>query len=259
MTGDRLKDSVAVVTGGSTGIGYGCAAVLGRAGVHVVITARTEADGKQAEAELTGLGLSVIYMPQDVALEADWERVTSETLQRLGRLDFLINNAGISHLSPIEETPAEDLMALVRVNLIGAYYGFKHCVPLIVEAYDKRGYPGMVVDISSILSRIGQDGASAYCSTKGGMAGLNRAYGRMLAGQEHKIQVKSLLPGYTMTPQVDKAIGRDSPLVDQLAQTIPLRRWAEPEEVGETLLMMLDPLIQLEDREVIADGGCLAS
>ena len=80
----------------------------------------------------------------------------------------------------------------------------------------------MAVNISSMLSRIGQDGASAYCSTKGGMAGLNKAYERMLMGQEHKIQVKSLLPGYTMTPQVDKAIGRDSPLVNQLAQTIPL-------------------------------------
>ena len=259
MTGNRLRGSVAIVTGGSTGIGYGCALALGRAGVRVVITARTEADGRQAEAEFVGLGLSVAYMPQDVGAEADWERITGETLERFGRLDFLVNNAGISHLSPIEETPAETLMLLVRVNLIGAYYGLKHCLPLIAESYGERGFPGMAVNISSILSRTGQDGASAYCATKGGMAGLNRAYERMLAGQTHSVQVKSLLPGYTMTPQVDKAIGRDSPLVNQLADTIALRRWAEPAEIGETLLLMLDPAIRLEDREVLADGGFLAS
>ena len=259
MIGERLKDCTAIVTGGSTGIGYGCAQVLGSAGVRVVITARTEADGRQAEADFRALGLNVVYLPQDVSLEADWERVTKETVERFGRLDFLINNAGISFLSPIEETPAETLMSIVRVNLIGAWYGLKHCVPLISEAYEQRGFPGMAVNVSSVLSRIGQDGASAYCSAKGGMAGLNRAYERMLAGQEHRVQVKSLLPGYTMTPQVDKAIGRDSPLVDQIGQTIPLRRWAEPEEMGEALLMMLDPAIQFADTEVLVDGGFLAS
>ena len=259
MLEERLRDCVVIVTGGSTGIGYGCARVLGRAGLHVVITARTEADGRQAEAGLAGLGSSVVYMPQDVAARADWERVARATLNRFGRLDFLVNNAGISHLSPIEETAAETLMSLVRVNLVGAYHGLQTCVPLIAESYSRRGFPGMAVNMSSVLSRIGQDGASAYCATKGGMAGLNQAYERMLAGQEHKVQVKSLLPGYTMTGQVDKVIGRDSPLVRQLAETIPLRRWAEPEEVGETLLMMFDPAIQLEDREVLADGGFLAS
>ena len=259
MTADRLQGCVAIVTGGSTGIGYGCAQVLGNAGVHVVITARTEADGRQAEADFRALGLSVVYMPQDVSSEADWERVTKDTVQRFGRLDFLINNAGISALGPIEETPAETLMSIVRVNLIGAWYGLKHCVPLISESYGQRGFPGMAVNISSVLSRIGQDGASAYCSAKGGMAGLNRAYERMLAGQEHRVQVKSLLPGYTMTPQVDKAIGRDSPLVDQIGQTIPLRRWAEPEEIGDALMLMLDPAVQLADVEVLADGGFLAS
>ena len=259
MLGDRLKGSVAIVTGGSTGIGYGCAEALARAGAHVVITARTEADGRQAEADCTGQGLSVVYRPQDVGLEADWHRVARDTLKRFGRLDFLINNAGIAHLAPIEETSAETLMSLLRVNLIGAYYGLKHCLRPIVAAYDKRGFPGMVVNMSSVLSRIAQDGASAYCAAKGGIAGLTRAYGRRLAGQAHKIQVKSLLPGYTMTPQVDKAIGRDSPLVNQIAQTIPLRRWAKPQEMGETLLLMLDPALRLEDREVLADGGFLAS
>lgn len=259
MTGSRLKGCVAVVTGGSTGIGYGCAQVLGAAGLHVVITARTEADGMQAEKELRGRGSSVVYLPQDVGSPADWERVAGATVERFGRLDFLINNAGISHLGPIEETSAETLMSLVRVNLIGAYYGLKYCVPLIDQGYERRGFAGMAVNVSSILSRIGQDGASAYCSTKGGMAGLNKAYERMLAGQPHRVQVKSLLPGYTMTPQVDKTIGRDAPLVNELSQTIPLRRWAEPEEIGETLLMMIDPAIQLEDREVLVDGGFLAS
>ena len=259
MTGKRLAGCVALVTGGSTGIGHGCAEALGRAGVRVVITARTEADGRRAEAEFIALGLEVAYLPQDVASEADWKRITGTTVRRFGRLDFLVNNAGISHLSPIEETPAETLMSLLRVNLIGAWYGLKHCVPLIIDAYGKRGFPGLAVNISSILSRIGQDGASAYCAAKGGMAGLNKAYERMLAGQEHKVQVKSLLPGYTLTPQVDKALGRGSPLVHQLAQTIPLRRWAEPDEIGRTLLLMLDPAIQLEDDEVLADGGFLAS
>ena len=259
MTGGRLQGCVAIVTGGSTGIGFGCAEVLGGAEMRVVITARTSADGRQAEADLRKRGLDVFYQQQDVANEADWERVTGETIERFGRLDFLVNNAGIAHLSPIEETSADTLMSLVRVNLIGPMFGLKHCVPLIVDAYGQRGFPGMAVNISSILSRVGQDGASAYCATKGGMAGLNRAYERMLAGKEHQVQVKSLLPGYTMTPQVDKAIGRDSPLVEQLAGTIPLRRWAEPEEIGEVLLMMLDPAIRLEDSEVLADGGFLAN
>ncbi|MCZ0942264.1 MAG: SDR family NAD(P)-dependent oxidoreductase, partial [Gammaproteobacteria bacterium] len=87
MTGNRLKGCVAIVTGGSTGIGYGCAKALGGAGVRVVITARTEADGRQAEADFTELGFDVAYLPQDVGSEADWERITGETLKRFGRLD----------------------------------------------------------------------------------------------------------------------------------------------------------------------------
>ncbi len=259
MLVNRLKNCVALITGGSTGIGYGCARVLGCAGMHVVITARTEVDGRQAEADLRETGISALYLRQDVASEADWGPVTQVTIKRFGRLDFLINNAGISHLSPIEETTAEALMSIVRVNLIGAFYGVKYCVPVIAEAYEQRGFPGMVVNISSVLSRIGQDGASAYCSAKGGMAGLNRAYERRLAGRAHRVRVKSLLPGYTMTPQVDKAIGRNSPLIERIGQTIPLRRWAEPEEIGEALLMMLDPSVQLGDSEVLVDGGFLAS
>ena len=259
MAESRLSKCVALVTGGSTGIGYGCAQVLGGAGLRVVITARTETDGRQAEKALREAGVDVLYLRQDVASEADWGRVAQRIVERFGRLDFLVNNAGISFLSPIEDTPAETLLSVVRVNLIGAYYGLKHCVPLIADGYGERGFPGMAVNISSVLSRIGQEGASAYCAAKGGMAGMNGAYERMLAGQAHKVQVKSLLPGYTMTPQVDKAIGRDSPLIEQIGQTIPLRRWAEPEEIGEVLLMMLDPAIELLDSEVLVDGGFLAS
>ncbi|MFN3233192.1 MAG: SDR family NAD(P)-dependent oxidoreductase [Alphaproteobacteria bacterium] len=254
-----MDGCVAIVTGGSTGIGYGCAEAMAAAGCTVILTARTEADGQKAEADLKALGLPVAYMRQDVSSEDDWKRLLGEVDAKYGRLDFLINNAGISQLFPIEETTAESLKTLVSVNLTGAYYGVKHAAPAIIAAYDQRGFPGMIVNVSSVLSRIGQAGAVAYCATKGGMAGMNQVYERLLVDQKDKVQIKSILPGYTMTPQVDKAIGRDSPLVTELAQTIPLRRWGEPEETADALMMMLNPAIALEDMEVLVDGGFLAS
>ncbi len=259
MPQDFMDGCVAIVTGGSTGIGYGCAEAMAAAGCTVVLTARTEADGKKAEADLKAEGLPVVYVRQDVASEEDWLRVLGEVEDRFGRLDFLINNAGISQLFPIEETTAESLKTLIGVNLTGAYYGVKHAVPHIIAGHDKRGFPGMVVNVSSVLSRIGQAGAVAYCASKGGMAGMNQVYEKLLADQSDKVQVKSILPGYTMTPQVDKAIGRDSPLVTELAETIPLRRWGEPEEIADALIMMLNPAVPLTDMEVLVDGGFLGS
>lgn len=259
MANKFLNECVALVTGGSTGIGFSCAEAIGHAGAQVVLTARTEADGRKAEDALNAQGLDVIFLPQDVAVEGDWARICREIDARFGRLDFLINNAGIAHLSPIEETSAETALGVVGVNLIGAYYGLVHAVPAILDAADKRAFPGMVVNISSVLSRIGQEGIIGYGAAKGGMAGMNVAFDRELRDQRDAIRVMSLLPGYTMTPQVDKAMGRDAPLVVELAQKIALRRWAEPEEVAATLMMMLDPDIDMMDTEVLVDGGFLAS
>lgn len=259
MNDDFLNGCVALVTGGSTGIGYACAEAMARGGCKVVITARTEVDGIEAEKTLRDQGYDVLFLPQDVSREEDWLRVLRDLDAQYGRLDFLINNAGISGLSPIDETTAEALCTIVGVNLTGAYYGLVHGIPAIINAAEARGFPGKIVNVSSVLSRIGQEGTTAYGATKGAMAGMNVAFERELKDQRDKIRVMSLLPGYTMTPQVDKALGRDDPLVTQLAEGIPLRRWAEPEEMAAGLLMMLDPAIDMTDPELLVDGGFLAS
>ena len=259
MMDDVLNGCVALVTGGSTGIGYACAEAMARAGCKVVITARTQADGIEAEKTLRDQGYDVLFLQQDVSREDDWLRVLHDLEAQYGRLDFLINNAGISALSPIDETTAESLCTIIGVNLTGAYYGLVHGIPLILKSAEARGFPGKIVNVSSILSRIGQEGTTAYGAAKGGMAGMNVAFERELHDQRDKIRVMSLLPGYTMTPQVDKALGREDPLVTQLAQGVPLRRWAEPEEMAAGLMMMLDPRIDITDTEVLVDGGFLAS
>ena len=132
MMDDVLNGCVALVTGGSTGIGYACAEAMARAGCKVVITARTQADGIEAEKTLRDQGYDVLFLQQDVSREDDWLRVLHDLEAQYGRLDFLINNAGISALSPIDETTAESLCTIIGVNLIGAYYGLVHGIPLIL-------------------------------------------------------------------------------------------------------------------------------
>ncbi|MDX1581918.1 MAG: SDR family oxidoreductase, partial [Alphaproteobacteria bacterium] len=239
MGNDLLQGCVAIVTGGSTGIGFECCRALGEAGAIVILTARTEADGEKAEKELRDEGLHVRFMQQDVSSLSSWQQLCSDINHEYDRLDFLVNNAGISMLTPLEEMTPDAFLNIYRINLLGQWYGLKTCTPHILASAEKRGFPGAVVNMSSMLSRIGQAGAIAYCAAKGGLTDLTVAAEEHWAKDKDKIRFRAILPGYTMTPQVEKAVGREAPLVAELAAKVPLRRWGEAEEIARALMMIV--------------------
>ncbi len=163
---DRMKDKVAVVTGAALGLGAATAQMLARAGAQVVVTDIKDVEGEAVAQGITGDGNEAIYLNHDVAEESAWERVIAVTLERLGRLDVLVNNAGVAWGGPPEEETLGRWRTLMSINLDGVFLGTKHAIRAM-----KRNDPsgGAIVNVSSIEGLVGDPNLGAYNASKGGV------------------------------------------------------------------------------------------
>lgn len=190
----RHFDKVTLITGGSRGIGAGCAHVFVEAGASVVICARGEEAGKAVATELTDKGPGRCHFePCDVSKPEDIQRLVEQTVQLYGRLDCLINNAGWhpDH-HPIDDFSIADFENLLRLNLISYFAACKYALPYLRETH------GSIINISSLVGSIGQEWAITYAATKGGITAMTKA----LAVDEarHGVRVNSIAPGVIATP-----------------------------------------------------------
>ena len=144
---ERLKDKVAIVTGAALGLGAATAQMLAREGAKVVLTDIKDAEGKAVAQAITEGGGEAIYLKHDVAEESAWERVMAATLEQFGRLDVLVNNAGVAWGGPPEEETLEHWRTLMSINLDGVFLGTKHAI-LTMKRNDPTG--GNIINISSI-------------------------------------------------------------------------------------------------------------
>lgn len=184
----RLKDKVAIVTGGGQGIGRGISLMFAREGAKVTIAQRTAEKLEQTRKDIEELGGEVLAIPTDVGKEDQVEHMIQATRERFGGLDILVNNAGVGLRAPVDEVTVEDYQRLMDTNLKGMYFGCHYGVPLLKE----RG-GGAIINISSVHGVDGSPLNTVYAATKGGIIGCTRALAAELA--PFFIRVNTISPG----------------------------------------------------------------
>lgn len=199
ISGLRYKDKVTIVTGGSKGIGKGCVEVFVKNGSNVVFCARGEAEGLEVEKAMNAMGPGeATFVQCDMSKEEDIKQLIDETVKKYGRIDCLINNAGVHppH-KPIDEFSSDDFHSLLNLNLVSYFSASKFALPHL------RKTEGNIINDSSLVAKLGQMGAVTYVSTKGAIDAMTRA----LAVDEAKynVRVNSFSPGNVWTPLWDNA------------------------------------------------------
>ncbi|MGH8540962.1 MAG: SDR family NAD(P)-dependent oxidoreductase [Stenotrophobium sp.] len=243
----RLKDKVAVITGGARGMGAATVRVFAAEGAKVVIADVLDADGEKLAQELKG---QAIFVHHDVTDEASWQNLIAKTKAAFGEIDALVNNAGVLLFRTIADTQKSDFEKVISVNLLGTFLGTR-----MVGAQMVARKRGSIINISSADGMKGANGLGAYCSSKWGIRGLTRVAAMEFGHQG--VRVNSVHPG-----GIDTAMG--NPYAEPKADVnkrytmVPLQRVGEPEEVARTSLFLAsDESSYLCGAEIAVDGGML--
>ncbi len=222
---------VAVVTGGSRGIGKAVALNLSQKGAAVALLARNLATCRQAAAQIEERGGRALAFSVHIENLPEVERAVREVIAHFGRLDFLINNAGVNRDALILRMGKEDWDTVLEVNLTGAF----NCIKSAVRQLTKQRQ-GKIINISSIVGLTGNPGQANYAASKAGLIGLTKTLARELAGRG--ITVNAVAPGFIETDMTDKLPRK---VKDDLLNRIPLRRFGQPEEVAQAVSYLLSP------------------
>ena len=216
-----MDGRAALITGGSSGIGLAIGRALGKDGYRLTVSARRPEKLEDAVKALTDEGLETLGVPANMADEAQIKQVVDAHRERYGRLDVLINNAGVGIGSPIAEAETKKLDMQLDVNLRGVYLTLRECIPMLKEAGAEHR-KALVVNTASIAGVSGQAWLAAYSATKAGVIGLSQAAHGELAGDG--IQVTAFAPGFVDTPMTDWAKGQidveDMIRPDDLAEAV---------------------------------------
>jgi NAD(P)-dependent dehydrogenase (short-subunit alcohol dehydrogenase family) len=250
-----LTDRVAIVTGGSSGIGRGIALALASAGARVVVadldesppTGETESTVERIAAE----GGDVRYVETDVSVSADVETLVSATVDAYGGLDVLVNNAGVSHDGTVEETTPETWRRVLDVNLTGVYHGVHHAMPLLRESPAPR-----VINVASQLAFVGRPRKPAYLASKGGVVALTRQLAVDYA--DVPVLVNAICPGVVRTELTREALAESESRAYFESETL-LPYLGEPEDIGAMAAFLASDLGRyITGQCLVVDGGYTA-
>jgi len=253
----RVDGKVALVTGGASGLGAESARRLAREGARVVLTDIAAEAGQALADEIAAAGGAGAFLQQDVTDEARWSEVVETVMGRFGRLDVLVNSAGVgSGGQPILQATLEGWRRITSINLDGTFLGVKAVAPAMVAAGR-----GSIINLSSILGKVGLAGASAYCASKGGVALLTKAVALELAPLG--VRVNSVHPGFIETPMVLNAL-RDSENENAMRDLIISRhaigRLGVPREIADAIIFLAsDESSFMTGSELVVDGGYTAA
>ncbi len=256
-----LEERVALITGAAGGIGLQVALDLGRSGARLALSDRPGPALDAAVATLGAAGLEVLAVPCDVTREAELNGAVDAAAARWGRLDVLVNNAGLQHVAPIEEFPAEKFELLLKVMLVAPFLAIKRAFPIM-----RRQRWGRVVNVASVNGLVGFAGKAGYNSAKHGLIGLTRV--AALEGAPHGITVNALCPGYVDTPLVrnqladlarTRGVALERVLEEVIFPLVPQRRLLSVEEVGAAVLYLCGELAGgVTGVPLVVDGGYTA-
>ncbi|HEX5586356.1 MAG TPA: glucose 1-dehydrogenase [Acidimicrobiia bacterium] len=249
-----LNGKVAIVTGGNSGIGRAIALALAEAGADIVIDYVAHPDATDAlEHEIAALGARAIGVEADVSNVADLQRLIDATVEQFGRLDIMVNNAGIETRTSVLDTTEAQYEQVLDINLKSAFFGTQ----LAAKQMIAQGDGGRIINITSVHEDWPMPGNTAYCLSKGGMRMLTRTAGVELG--PHGILVVGVGPGAVETP-INVSTMNDPEKMKVLDTAIPLGRMAKSSEIGVVVAFLAgDAASYLTATTVFADGGIMHS
>ena len=248
----RVAGKVVVITGAASGLGAESARRLAAEGARLVLT---DLNAEAGEALAADLGERAHFMLHDVTDEAAWAAVAAEAVSRFGGLHGLVNSAGVAGGMPLLEMTYADWRRVLSINLDGTFLGLRACAPAMAQ-----GGGGSIVNLSSILGKVGQPGAAHYCASKGGVLMLTKA--AALEWAPAAIRVNSVHPGYIETPMVTGALQASengNEMRDLIISRHPLGRLGRPREIADAVVFLIsDEASFMTGAELVVDGGYTA-
>jgi 3-hydroxybutyrate dehydrogenase len=256
-----VKNKVVFITGAARGIGFEIGKTFAGNGARVVITDMDEAGAEQAAAALRDQGFTAMGLKCNVTDEDELKQALEQAYEEYGSIDVLINNAGLQHVSPLEDFPKEKFELLISVMLTAPFAAIKQVFPIM-----KKQKSGRIINMASINGLVGFAGKAAYNSAKHGVIGLTKV--AALEGAEHGITVNAVCPGYVDTPLVrnqlaDLAATRQVPLErvleDVIYPLVPQKRLLSVDEVAQYVLFLSgDHAKGITGQACVIDGGYTA-
>ena len=247
-----LQDKVAIVTGGNSGIGKAIVLELAKQGARIIIDYIVDPEATKAlERQISQSGGQAVGVEADVSKLADLHKLVDAAVSTFGRVDIMVNNAGIQTHTSVLDTSEEQYERVMGTNLKSAFFGTQIAARQMI----KQGGGGRIINISSVHEEWPAPGNAAYCLAKGGMRMLTRTTGLELAA--HNIRVVGVGPGAVATP-MNRGIINDPAKLAELNTAIPLGRMARPEEIaGVVAFLAGDDATYLTATTIFADGGIM--
>lgn len=246
----RLREKVALITGGASGLGRETAILFAKEGAKVVITDINEEMAKEVIEIIQSNDGEALFIKHDVAVEEEWKSVIQTTLQTYDKLNVVVNCAGIGTFATIEDTTFELWHKVISINLDGPFLGTKYGI----EAMKKTGQRGSIINVSSIASMVGDPGLVAYGASKGGVDQLSKSAALFCAKEGLNIRVNTVHPAYIQTPLMANVED-----VEYVKSLLPVGHFGEPIDVANGILYLAsDESKFTTGSQLLIDGGYCA-
>src|SRR6266404_8022140 len=251
MNNQKFAGKVALVTGGTSGIGKATAIALAGAGAKVVLTGRREKEGAQVVAEIKKLGGDAAFVRGDIAKDADVKAMVDFTVERFGRLDIAFNNAGVEWKGPVDQATEAEYRRIFDINVWGVLNSMRHEIPVML----KNG-GGAIVNTSSVAGHVGMGQVSIYTASKHAVEGLTKALALEFAKQN--IRINAVAPGAIATEMFDRFAGDE--MRDQITAITPVGRIGASEEIAAAVLYLASDTAKFTTgASLVVDGGYVAT
>jgi gluconate 5-dehydrogenase len=248
-----LSGKIALVTGGTQGIGLAIGLVLAKAGAKVCVNGRNEEKLRSCRESFRREDLDAYTLKFDITDEKDVESGISAIEREVGSVDILVNNAGIIKRMPILDMPVSDFKEIIDIDLVATFIMAKRVVPHMIE---KRS--GKIINICSMMSEYGRKTVSAYASAKGGLKLLTK--NMCVEWAKYNIQVNGIGPGYIATEMTGSLRERGNPFNDLVMSRTPAGKWGTPEDVANAALFLASKASDFVNGHILyVDGGILAN